>query len=131
KPERLVTGQNDETISGPQILPGGQSVLFTVGSRRIPDQAKIVVQSLKTGERKTLVDGASDAHYLPSGHLIYAVSGTVWAVPFDLGQQTASGKGAPVIQGVRRNTYGASGVTQLAVSETGTLLYIPGPAAAF
>ena len=34
KPERLVTGQNDETISGPQILPGGQSVLFTVGSRR-------------------------------------------------------------------------------------------------
>src|SRR5262245_12508667 len=73
KPERLVTGQNDETISGPQILPGGQSVLFTVGSRRNPglpiswDQAKIVVQSLKTGERKTLVDGASDALYLPGG----------------------------------------------------------------
>ena len=42
-----------------------------------------------------------------------------------------SGKGAPVIQGVRRNTFGVSAVTQLAVSDTGTLLYIPGPAAAF
>jgi serine/threonine-protein kinase len=130
KPERLVTGQNDETLSGPQILPGGQSVLFTVGNRRIPDQTTIVVQSLKTGERKTLVDGGSDAHYLPSGHLIYAVGGTVWAVPFDLARQTVSGKGALVLQGVRRNTFGVSGVTQLAVSETGTLLYIPGPSAA-
>jgi serine/threonine protein kinase len=134
KPERLVAGQNDETISGPQILPGGQSVLFTVGSSRNPDswdQAKIVVQSLKTGVRKTLVDGGSNALYLPGGHLLYAVSGTIWAVPFDLRQQTVSGKGAPVIQGVRRNTYGASAVTQLAVSDTGTVLYIPGPAAAF
>jgi hypothetical protein len=116
----LVTVKDDDIVYGPQILPGGQSVLFTVGSRRnldAWDQAKIVVQSLKTGERKTLIDGGSDARYLPSGHLICSVSGTVWAVPFDLPRQTVSGKGAPVIQGVRRGTY--SPATQLAVSDTG------------
>ena len=134
KPERLVAGQDDEIFYGPQLLPGGQSVLFAVRSRKNSDswdQATIVVQSLKTGKRKPLFDGGSHAIYLPSGHLIYAVSGTVWAVPFDLRRQTVSGKAAPVIQGVRRNTTPFSAGTELAVSDTGTLLYIPGPAAAF
>ncbi len=133
KPERLVLPKDDEAVYGPQILPGGESILFTVGSRRNPDlwdEAKIVVQSLKTGERKTLIDGGSDGRYLASGHLVYAVSGTVWAVPFDLRRQTVSGRGVPVIQGVRRGVTSplGSAVTQLSISDTGTLIYIPGPA---
>ena len=47
----------------------------------------------------------------------------------DLRQQKVLGKGVPVIQGVRRaiNASNPSAVTQLAVSDTGTLLYVPGP----
>jgi serine/threonine-protein kinase len=132
QPERLITRKADELFYGPQILPSGESVLLTVGSFQNFnrwDQAKIVVQSLKTGQRKTLIEGGSDARYLPSGYLLYSVSGTIWAAPFDLRQETVSSRGAPVIQGVRRNTAASgSAVTQMAVSDTGTVLYIPGPA---
>ena len=48
------------------------------------DRARIVVQPLSTGPRRTIVDGGSNARYVPSGHIVYAVGGTVFAVPFDV-----------------------------------------------
>jgi Tol biopolymer transport system component len=77
-----------------------------------------------------LINGGSDARYLPTGHLLYAVGGTMYAAPFALGGLTVTGKAVPVIQGVRRSTPGQpTGASQVAVSETGTLAYMPGPAA--
>ena len=35
-------------------------------------RAQIVVQSLETGVRKTLIEGGSDARYVPTGHIVYA-----------------------------------------------------------
>lgn len=50
------------------------------------------------------------------------------AVTFDLGSLTVTGKAVRVIQGVRRSIPGQfNSATQLAVSETGTLIYLPGP----
>jgi hypothetical protein len=40
-----------------------------------------VIQSLKTGARTPIVDG-SGGRYLPTGHLIYTVSGTVFGSAF-------------------------------------------------
>src|SRR5262245_22519212 len=72
-PERLVTLKEDEAAYGPQILPGGQAVVFTLV--QLPDRdwekAKIVIQSLATGERKTIIEGAAASRYLPTGHLMY------------------------------------------------------------
>ena len=63
-PELVVRTEAEEQIYGPQVLPGGAWVLFTVtrarGLRRW-DQAQIVIQSLDSGERKVLVTGGSDA----------------------------------------------------------------------
>src|SRR5262249_18207856 len=36
------------------------------------NKARIVVQSLKTGERKILIEGGSAARYVPTGHIVYA-----------------------------------------------------------
>ncbi|MBI3264101.1 MAG: protein kinase, partial [Acidobacteria bacterium] len=76
KPEVLVQVKGDELAHGPQMLPGGQAVLFTLatgtGADRW-DKAHVVVQSLRSGERKTLIEGGSDARYLPTGHLVYAL----------------------------------------------------------
>ncbi len=41
---------------------------------------------------------------------------------------TATGEAVPVIAGVRRATGGQTGATHMAISETGTLVYVPGPA---
>src|SRR5262249_23021652 len=94
------------------------------------DHAQIVVQSLTSGERKVVVRGGSDGRYVPSGHIIYAVAGTVFALPFGLKNLEAKGGPVPVIEGVMRAPQGSSGVAQLSFSDNGTLVYIPGEAVA-
>ena len=130
EPEVLVSVNASELTHGPQILDHGKAVLFTVTTVQNQtdrwDQAQIVVQPLPSGPRKVLVRGGSDARYVPTGHIIYALSGNVLALPFDLKKLDAKGGSVPVIEGVMRASGAATGSAQLAVSENGTLVYVPG-----
>ena len=49
-----------------------------------------------------------------SGHLVYAVSGTMYAVPFDLSTLTVRGTAVPVIVGIRRASGATNGAAQFA-----------------
>ena len=125
QPESLVRPDPDKGEVGyenPQILPGGKAVLFTV--QREDFSRQISVLSLETGEQQILVEGASQPNYLPTGHLLYRVQGTenLSAVPFDLQRLEVTGDSTPILQGVRRSVAGAD----YAVSENGTLAYVPG-----
>jgi serine/threonine-protein kinase len=144
KQQVLVPPSADEVIEGPTLLPGGDVALFTVANRRaaaggaeaiaitadIWDSAKIVALRLRTGERKTLIDGGSDPHYLANGQLLYAVGGTLFVVPFDIKQLAVTGERAAVLNGVARTFVGrgATGMAQFSASETGSAVYISGPA---
>ena len=122
-PEVLTTldsDQGESSHSSPQLLPDGDTLLFTAGS---PEGRKVVVQSLETGERKIVLEGAADARYVPTGHLVYAQAGTLMAVGFDLGQLEATGTVTPILEGVMQ--VGANTQAHLAFSDTGTLVYIP------
>jgi Tol biopolymer transport system component len=127
KPQVLVTLKTGELAHGPQLLPGGQAVLFTLATGTAGtawDTADIVVQSLKSGERKTLVSGGSDGRYLPTGHVAYGFGGVVFAVRFDPRRLAVVGGPVPIIEGVQRGAAAA----QFASSDNGTLIYVPGPA---
>jgi len=128
----IPTRPGQELVHGPQTLPGG-FVLFTVTERRgtdfVWDQGRIVVQSLKTGERKTIVENASDGRYVATGHLVYAVAGTLLAVPFDVQNMAVTGNAVPIVEGMARATSITGGAAQFALSESGTLVYVPGPSA--
>ena len=129
-PEQIVKVNANEVADGPQPLPDG-SILFTLAKdigRDRWDKAQVVVQ-LTDGRRLTVIDGGSDGRYLPSGHLVYAVGGTVFAVAFDLNRHKTSGVPVPVIEGVRRSVSAGSGVAHYAVSATGSMVYIAGPSA--
>ncbi len=131
QPEPLVTAKSDELMEGPQMLPGGNAVLFTLakgdsGLTAPWDKAQIVVQTLKSGSRKVVLEGGSDARYLPTGHLVYALSGVLFAVPFNLKRLETAGGPVGIVEGVARGTAGAA---QFAFSSTGSLIYIPGPVA--
>lgn len=130
KPELIVSLKTDEAVCCPQLLPGGQALLYSLakgtGEHRW-DTGQVVVQSLQSGERKILVEGGSDGRYLPTGHITYSLGGVVLAVPFDLARFEVRGGPVPVLEGVRRVLSGAAAATQFAVSDTGTLAYIPGP----
>jgi eukaryotic-like serine/threonine-protein kinase len=133
KPQVLATVKLDEIPDSPQVLPGGDAVLLTVaksaaaGAERW-DKAQIVVQSIASGTRTVLIDGGSDGRYLPSGHIAYAIGGTVYAVPFDLRTLKVTGEAVPILEGVRRAAAASTGMADFRVSDNGTLVYIPGPA---
>jgi serine/threonine-protein kinase len=130
-PETLVQLTGD-VAHGPHLLPDGDHLLFTksgagVGTDRW-DSASIVVQSLKTGERKTIIEHGTDGAYVPTGHVTYVVRGTLFAVKFDASTATVSGGPVAVVQGVRRVVGSGSGAAQYSFSDNGTLVYVSGPA---
>jgi serine/threonine protein kinase/Tol biopolymer transport system component len=135
-----------QEASGPQMLPDGHHFLFTIATGRARDRwdtAQIVVQSLETAERTPLPLTGSDARYVRSGHLVYAVSGRLFAVRFDLKRLKVEGSSVPVVpespgdgwggrpeQGVSRAAGAATGAANFSVSDDGLLVYVPGPVSA-
>ena len=131
-PEAIATVNPDEDASSPQVLPGGRAVLFSVkNAGDIWDKGQVVVQPLGQGARKVLLNGGADGRYVPTGHLVYALSGVLMAVPFDLARLAVSGGPVPVVEGVRRTAVVATDVSataQFSYSANGSLVYLPGPA---
>jgi serine/threonine-protein kinase len=130
-PETLIAAKAGEVMLGPQLLPDRDHVLFTVSSQTstgaalYSDKAQIVAQSLKSGERKTLVEGGADARYVATGHLVYAIGNVLFAVPFDLAKVQVTGGPVPVVEGVERAAApGNSGPARYAISDQGTLIYV-------
>ena len=76
-----------------------------------------------------LVDGGSDARYLPTGHLVFAQGTALLAVPFDIDRLDVTGSAIPLVEGVGRFMRNDTGVAHFDVSESGTtLVYLPGSA---
>lgn len=131
----VVSVKEDELAHGPQILPGGEFVLFTLAKGTASDKwdrAQIVVQSVKSGQRKVVINEGSDARYVPTGHIVYAVGGVLFAAPFDMRRLEVTGGPVPVVEGVMRSAGNAfsgtvTGTAYFNFSTTGTLIYIPGP----
>jgi serine/threonine-protein kinase len=120
KPDRE-RGEGDHVW--PEFLPGGQAVLFTIAQTAGGiENAQIAVLDLRTGISKVLIRGGSHAHYVPTGHLVYAVSGTVRAVAFDIEHLEVVGTPAPVLEGVVETGTGGADIT---VAANGSLVYVP------
>jgi eukaryotic-like serine/threonine-protein kinase len=140
EPELLLRTRPGELVYGPRMLPDGRSVLFSVvegnqlmGQSTAWDAAWVVAASLKTGERKQLVRG-SDARLTPTGHLVYALDTTLFAVPFDLKRREVTGGPVPVVTGVQRTTRGdggAGGGAHYDFSHQGTLVQVAASQHAF
>ena len=89
------------------------------------DSAQVAVLDLKTGQRKTLIRGGSDAQYVETGHLIFAAAGALRAVRFDPLRLELLGDPVTVVEHVLMKPTGAA---NYAVSRPGTLVYVPGGA---
>jgi serine/threonine-protein kinase len=133
-PEVLVANTAD-MVSSPQLLPDNRGVLFSIKKKdETWDQGQVVVQT-PGGKRQTVMTEAADGRYLSTGHLLFARQGVLLAAPFDLDRLATTGDPVPVVEGVRRVDIGLNlslartntGIAQFAVSDNGTLVYIPGP----
>jgi serine/threonine-protein kinase len=129
EPSPLTTldeAKGEATHRWPQVLPGGDAVLFTSHTQPAGgfDDASVEIVMLQSGERKSLLKGGSYARYVPSGHLVYASEGTLFAVPFDLSNLEVRGIPAPVVQNVAWSP--AQGGSQFSFSDDGRLMYVAG-----
>ncbi|MDP6580614.1 MAG: protein kinase [Vicinamibacterales bacterium] len=125
-PEVVIEVDSSGRGHGPQMLPGGEWVLFTFrpANTAVWDESQIIAQSLATGERMVLIQGGRDGRYLPTGHLVYSVNGVVFGVAFDADTRQVIGGAVPLIEGVRDS--GNTGATQFSVANNGSLVYRPG-----
>jgi eukaryotic-like serine/threonine-protein kinase len=127
RPEVIVRAAEGEQLWQPQLLPGGDAILFsvlTLGGTRAANEGDVAVHSIASGARSVIVRGASAAHYLSSGHIIYGVRNTLMAIPFDARRLTTTGGAVLIAQAVQKPVGVSAGGFQYAVSDSGTLVYL-------
>ncbi|MSU25604.1 MAG: hypothetical protein EXS32_17505 [Opitutus sp.] len=102
KPAVVISAQKGNVLMSPQLLPDGDTVLFTEepAESTTIDGTHIVAQKISTGERKVLVGGGGEAHYLPTGHLVYAVGNVLMGVAVDARRLAVTRGAVRVVQGV-------------------------------
>ena len=125
---QLALDKGERTHRHAVMLPGGRAIMFTVaaGGMESFDDARIDVYRLDTKTRKTLIAGGFGARYSPSGHIVYARSGDLYAVAFDADRLEVSGPPMKVAEGVMMSTN--SGAANFDVSSAGALTYVAGKA---
>jgi serine/threonine-protein kinase len=124
EPERLFRSADVRNYGRPEVLPGGEVVLFAHVFGLNP-VAKVLAQPLKSGTPKVIIERGGNPRYLSSGHVVYGVLGTLSAVPFNARRLEVTGEPVPVLEGVRLDA--VSGTQQFDLSATGSLAYLEGP----
>ena len=112
--------------AAPTALPGGRGILFVITHLRGAGESEIGVIGTGVAKHKILVKGLRAA-YANSGHLLYVTAeGYLMAAPFDLKRLELTGPARPVAEGLAVRSLGRS---DIALSRTGTLVYLTGSAA--
>lgn len=124
-PEKLpVNLASYEQAAFPEVLPGGRAILFTVmptrtnvlGSASQSRQTRIDALDLRNGKQMTILRGGGRARYVPTGHLLFALDGTLHGVLFDARRLEV--RGDPIELVTETGSY------EFAVSEEGTLVHV-------
>jgi serine/threonine-protein kinase len=105
----------------PQVLPGGRQVLFSVVS---DDVWSVAILDLASRRYRTVAKGGLNSRYVAGGHLTFVRGGTLFAVPFNLANQTVVGSEVPMVESV--STSGPANTADYSVSDTGLLAYVAG-----
>ncbi len=107
----------------PQVLPDGEHVMFT-NYRTPADKSTIEVISLRTGDRKVILESGFHARYA-NGHVIFGRGTSLLAAPFDAGNLRTTGTPVPLPLSVTVLTQ--NGWAGFSVSRNGTLVYLHDP----
>ena len=107
----------------PQILPDGEHVLFQM-REGTETKHRAAVVSLRTGEKRIVMEDVASVRYLPTGHLVFTRPGSLFAVPFSLRRLEVSGPPSLLLDDLVTN-YDFGRAAAYAFSQEGTLIYAP------
>ncbi len=122
-PTLVIPVAGDERFYGPELLPDGDTVLFSATPNGTWRESQIVAQSLSSGRRTVVVERGGDAHYVASGYLTYVSGNELFTVRFD--SKTLQTSSDPARVGVRLSSAGVSPASNYGVAQNGTLVYVP------
>jgi serine/threonine protein kinase len=108
----------------PVLLPDGNNLMFTAEAVSGIASSRIMVRSLKNGTTKTIANNAEYANYVKPGYILFIRNNALYASKFDLGDLSLKGSLVPVLTNV--TTISQTGQAEFSLSNTGTLLYLPG-----
>ena len=109
----------------PHVLPDGEHVLFSIWNQNSTGELHLLApESKETRPLGLNIPVALTATYLPTGHLLFETMSGLTAAPFDLSRLEVTGTPVTVVEEVLTDT--VLGFAHYAVSENGTLFYIPG-----
>ncbi|MBL7185375.1 MAG: serine/threonine-protein kinase [Phycisphaerae bacterium] len=103
----------------PQVLPGDKAILY---SRVDPNGSCIWVYLPKTRKSQLVLEDASYARYVSSGHLIFVRDKVLMVAPFDLGQ-LKPGRGVRLVNDKVEFDH-TEETPQIAISDNGTTVYV-------
>ena len=130
-PEIVVPPSPSLSYLHPQFLPDGKSFLFQRGRPGNYDSNELVMRSLDREDETVVLRSGYDYQYLKSGYLLHA-QGTrnqrldLSLVGFDATARAVVGNPVTVVRNVRDTSAGSS--SNFAVSDSGTLIYLPSAA---
>jgi Tol biopolymer transport system component len=125
KPEVWIKADSNEILSSPQLLPGGNTLMFAVSKTGTGDpreNSDIVVFRRSTNQRQVVIHGGTGGRYVSTGHIVYRLGSNLYAVPFDLQQLKTRGEPIPIIENIASEDYGPANFD---FSRNGTLVYVP------
>ena len=122
EPLPLTTAGDTEFHWYPALLPERRGVLFTTVERGVGDEPRIAWAPLDGGETRALVEGFQ-ARYVPTGHLLFARPGALWAAPFDLESLDVTGPAVSVVDDLHTTVF-LGHATSYGVSGDGSLVYL-------
>jgi serine/threonine-protein kinase len=118
----LTTLAGTEAIhASPEVLPGGKTVLFIAGGPT--DVTTIEAVPASGGTRTVIVPNGLSPRYIPTGHLLYLLKDTLFAVRFDPDTLQTSGDPVPIVADVKTTYSGQVAVGGFSVAQNGTLVY--------
>ena len=113
---------NERAHRWPSLLPDGTAALVTLWNR---DRVDIGIVELSTGRVSSLVENGSYARYAPTGptgHLVFARAGDLYAAVFDARARKLLSEPVSVIEGIAFDEQ--TGAAFYDVSADGALFYV-------
>jgi len=122
---RLESDKGELAHAWPHVLPDHKTILFSILTGMTFDAVPAAAVSLETGVRRMILKNASAPRYLSTGHLLYADSGILAAIPFDRERLQVVGAPVPIVEDLSyARARGAADEPQFALSGAGDLAYV-------
>ena len=107
----------------PNTVPGTSGVLTTDRGSSRTEVAGVSFVSIETGDIWPLLEGGTNPRYSPTGHVLYARSGSLYSVQFDARGTTISGPERRLLDGL---VVDESAAAQFSVAANGMLAFVAG-----